>query len=189
MSQLTFSENPEQYRTQYALQSQVLKALAGHFGPFCLTGGSALARYYLLCISSAFSFNWLETISSAHRKSLLSQAFVLRKIARKTENLRLMLNGMVPENAFNLFHISLPAKLDYRVASLTATRAVTGDEPVGKVSTTLEEFSDHLETCAGKLTEMAHPGVRQETLQTEALPCRKHAQPIRGNDQIFSVAE
>ncbi|MEI6435426.1 MAG: nucleotidyl transferase AbiEii/AbiGii toxin family protein [Bacteroidota bacterium] len=39
--------NAHNYTGLYALQDKVLSALAGHFGPFYLTGGAALARFYL----------------------------------------------------------------------------------------------------------------------------------------------
>ncbi|MCX6279430.1 MAG: nucleotidyl transferase AbiEii/AbiGii toxin family protein [Bacteroidetes bacterium] len=39
--------NAHNYTELYALQDKVLSALAGNFGPFYLTGGAALARFYL----------------------------------------------------------------------------------------------------------------------------------------------
>jgi predicted nucleotidyltransferase component of viral defense system len=41
------STSAEKYAELYTLQDKVLSALSGHFGPFCLTGGAALSRYYL----------------------------------------------------------------------------------------------------------------------------------------------
>ncbi|MEI6888662.1 MAG: nucleotidyl transferase AbiEii/AbiGii toxin family protein [Bacteroidales bacterium] len=37
----------EKYAKLYITQDQVLGAMSGRFGPFCLTGGAALSRYYL----------------------------------------------------------------------------------------------------------------------------------------------
>ncbi|MEI6174211.1 MAG: nucleotidyl transferase AbiEii/AbiGii toxin family protein [Bacteroidota bacterium] len=37
----------EKYTELYFLQDKVLSALSGHFGPFYLSGGAALSRYYL----------------------------------------------------------------------------------------------------------------------------------------------
>jgi hypothetical protein len=41
------SSSAKNYSELYNLQDKVLTALAGHFGPFHLTGGTALGRFYL----------------------------------------------------------------------------------------------------------------------------------------------
>jgi len=41
------STSAERYAELYAIQDKALSSLSDHFGPFCLTGGAALSRYYL----------------------------------------------------------------------------------------------------------------------------------------------
>jgi len=68
------------YAGLYALQDEVLNSLSGHFGPFYLSGGAALSRYYLnhrFAYDLDLSVNLLPCFSrkAAHVVDLLKTQF------------------------------------------------------------------------------------------------------------------
>lgn len=107
----------------------------------------------LAAFASAFSFRWPEVIDCARSRLMVSQAWVLGKVMRRTDDLMQMIQDSEPRDVLGLFGAASGVHLDYKVVTVRVERKGGLVEPD---ATTLAGFRARLDQIARSLARSAN---------------------------------